>query len=115
MSTKPETVFRKRVRSALSDLVAEGAPLWFEAIQQKAIRGTPDFILCANGHFIGLELKSAEGKLDALQEAKRTAILEAGGLALVADPSNWDNVLTTIMWYLSESEENDCSRNHEVS
>lgn len=114
MATKPETVFRKRVRAALTDLVRQGLPLWFEPIQQKAIKGTPDYILCANGHFIGLELKAEGGTLEPLQEAKRTAILEAGGLALVACPSNWESVLTTIMWYLG-SEDNDCPADHEIT
>jgi hypothetical protein len=114
MAAKPETVFRKRVRKDLKALVAQGLPLFIMPIQQKAIKGDPDFALCANGHFIGLELKSEDGTLDALQEAKRTAILEAGGLSLVAYPSNWENVLSTIMWYLG-SEYNECSANHEVS
>lgn len=108
MATKPETNFRKKVRGDLQDLHSAGHPLWHEAIQQKAIKGTPDFLLCANGHFIALELKAAKGIISAIQAAKLDDIGLAGGLALVADPGNWRTVLNTILFFLEKN--NDCNR-----
>jgi hypothetical protein len=112
MAQKRETVFRKRVRLDLTRLARKyNGKLWFEAIQQKAIKGSPDFMLCAMGQFIGLELKDYDGIISRIQDAKMSAILEAGGLALVADPGNWANTLKTIEFYL-QGESNDCTGNH---
>lgn len=101
MATKPETTFRKKVRF---DLTALGVNrrLWFEGIQQRAIKGTPDFVICANGYFIGLELKSESGILSHVQEAKHRCILAANGVVLVASPKNWKNILKTIAFYMRE-------------
>lgn len=110
MATKTETTFRKKVRKDLGSLLSRGFPLWFEAIQQKAIKGTPDFLLCANGHFIALELKAAKGIVSHIQAAKLDDIGFAGGLALVADPGNWKTVLNTILFFLEKKD--DCNRTH---
>jgi hypothetical protein len=115
MATKPETQFRKKVRNDLKALAREyEGRLWYEPIQQKAIKGSPDYILCANGCFIGLELKAEDGIVSKIQESKMKAILEAGGLALVADPKNWHSTLSTIAFYL-QGESDDCNGTHEVS
>lgn len=89
MSQKPETVFRQnRVRP---DLLALPNCAIFP-IQQKSIRGDPDFILCINGLFIGLELKDDGKEPDPLQEFKLDNIKNAKGIALVAQPQNWDEI-----------------------
>jgi hypothetical protein len=115
MAQKPETVFRRRVRMHLDWLSAKfKGRLWYEAVQQKAIKGSPDFVLCAGGQFIALELKSDGGIISLIQEAKMNRILEAGGLALVADPDNWETVLSTIAFYL-EGDENEIKGNRHDS
>ena len=101
MASKPETNFRKRVRADLEKLCNVDRPVFFEAIQQKAIKGSPDFVLCVNGYFVALELKAVKGKVSRLQEEKLKAIAEANGIVLVADPKNWPDVLKCIQ-HLSE-------------
>jgi hypothetical protein len=61
-------------------------------IQQLAIRGDPDYILCIRGLFVGLELKAPGGKLSKLQAYKLNKIEETGGRSFVADPDNWPDV-----------------------
>jgi hypothetical protein len=64
---------------------------WWESINQISVRGTPDIIGCINGRYIGLELKSsAKGVVSKMQEYKLQKIEEAGGIALVIHPDNFD-------------------------
>lgn len=113
MATKPETNFRKKVRADLTAIRQKGLPLFFEAIQQKAIKGSPDYFLCCNGHFVALELKAEDGIISAIQEEKLTGVSNAGGLSLVAHPKNWAEVLKTIEFFLEE--DNDCNGTHEIA
>lgn len=74
-------------------------------IQQSAISGTPDFLLCIYGRFVALELKDSGEKPTKLQEFELEGVRNAGGVSLVADPDNWDAIkrfLTT----MSETKEN---------
>lgn len=84
---QPESVFSSRVARDLATL--RGA--WFERIQQQATRGTPDRLGCIVGRFIALELKaSAKAKVEKLQSYKLGRIADAGGIARVVYPENWD-------------------------
>lgn len=96
MAQKPETVFRHRVRR---DLVAiqRRYYFWFEAIAQKAIHGTPDYLLCIGGSFLGLELKAENGKVSRIQEEKLKNIAKAGGISIVVKPSNWEDAKQLIL------------------
>jgi hypothetical protein len=85
---KPESVFRSRIRPFL-DALPNTAVF---PIQQKAIRGDPDFMLCVNGLFVALELKAVGGTTDSLQEYKLNKVQQAKGVALVADPDNWEGI-----------------------
>lgn len=87
---KPETKFRQAKVIPFLKTLKNTAYL---PIQQKAIGGDPDFILCSNGRFVGLELKSKDGKLSALQSAKLEWIKKSGGVPLVASPENWDSIV----------------------
>jgi hypothetical protein len=113
MATKPETNFRKKARADLTALKQSGKPLFFEAIQQKAIKGSLDYHLCCNGHFVALELKAEDGIISPIQDEKLTMVSNAGGLSLVGYPSNWAQVLKTIVFFLEE--DNDCNGTHEIS
>lgn len=96
MASKPETTFRKKVRADLHALVAKGLPLYFDAIQQKAIKGSPDFYMCVNGLFVALELKDMNGKLSPIQDAKLHNISKADGMSLVVDQQMWPEALELI-------------------
>lgn len=59
------------------------------SIQQMAIRGTPDKLICLYGRFVGMEIKRRGEKPDPLQAIELAAITKAGGIAMVVDPDNW--------------------------
>lgn len=83
---KQETSFRSgKVRPFLATLTRTIA----FPIQQKTIRGDADYILCAQGFFVWLELKTDEGKQDSLQVYKASCVKQTGGIVLVARPGNW--------------------------
>ena len=67
---------------------------WFVKVQQKTIRGVPDYVLCINGTFVALELKrSRKEKMEGtLQELNINKINKSGGLGLYAYPENWKHV-----------------------
>jgi len=55
---------------------------------QKA--GIPDLMICANGCFIAVEVKSDTGKPSPLQLYQIAQINEAGGVGLVLYPKHFD-------------------------
>ena len=82
-----ERIFREKCDKLLAKLPNS----WWESIQQKAIRGTPDKIGCVNGHFVAIEFKACKtAKVAPLQKRKRDLILLAGGRAYICYPENWD-------------------------
>jgi hypothetical protein len=93
MPKKPETLFKDRVRKDLKTLPST----WFVKIQQVAIRGIPDFLLCVDGLFIAIELKASRlAKRDPLQEWTLEAIAKCGGRAFICYPENWDDTFQSI-------------------
>lgn len=91
---KPETKFREnQVEPFLKTLNNS----FDESIQQQAIRGTADKILCINGIFIWLELKKdRHEKLKGIQKLKLRQVRQAGGVGIVAYPENWSHVKTRL-------------------
>ncbi len=87
---KEETKFRLRVDKDLKKLdnCADFS------IQQVAILGDADKILCIQGWFCALELKAEDGTPSALQIYKASKVRKAGGIALIAKPSNWKHVFS---------------------
>lgn len=89
MSKKPETTFKERIRPHLEAL----PNAFWEKIQNRTVRGVPDFLGCVNGVFVALELKTDDGELDPLQTYKLWRIRECGGVAMTVTPSVWPQVL----------------------
>lgn len=90
MAHKPETKFKIHV---VSPALRKLPNTWFVKIQQVALRGTPDYILCVNGNFVALELKPDEfTEPDELQKYNISKIHDSGGVAIVAYPENWDKI-----------------------
>lgn len=52
--------------------------------------GIPDLLCCINGHFVGLEIKSATGRPTPLQEYNVNKIIKSGGHALILYPKDWE-------------------------
>lgn len=85
----PETRFKEKVQRRLKKL-----PLvWFVKIQQVAIRGIPDILICANGKFIAWELKVGNNNLTALQKYNIEMINKAHGIAREVTPENLEERL----------------------
>lgn len=63
--------------------------------------GVPDFIVCAGGYFVAIEAKAGKGKTTALQDKNLRLIQEAGGLALVVNEQNLDDLKLEIQKWIS--------------
>lgn len=85
LAKQQETLFKEQVWADLKRL----PNTWAHKTQEVAKRGVPDFLVCVNGVFLALELKTETGTLDPLQEYKLKKIQEANGIAIVATPKNW--------------------------
>jgi len=85
---KPETVFRE---GKVMPFIKKLPNTFHMSIQQVAILGDPDIILCINGKFVSMELKKdAKEKLRKLQALKARFIENAKGIALEVNPENWE-------------------------
>lgn len=62
--------------------------------------GQPDIQGCLRGRWIGIEVKSATGKLRPEQEAFRKRIEEAGGAYIIA--RNWEDVANAIRRFTTD-------------
>ena len=54
--------------------------------------GVPDFLICSKGKFIAVEAKAGKNKPTALQEHNMEQIRAAGGIALVINETNMDEL-----------------------
>ena len=52
--------------------------------------GTPDIIACVNGHFVAVEVKAENGKPSELQLYHLEQIENAGGLAFLLYPKDFE-------------------------
>lgn len=98
LMTQPETKFKEKVQKDLDKL-----GIWHVKVDQRALRGIPDMILCIDGLFIAIELKKsyAAARSNAprhkLQRWVREEIRKKGkGIAFLAYPENWNEVYAKI-------------------
>ena len=93
MGIKPEALVKKKIRAILDE---------FEAYYAMPIgtgygnSGVPDFLVCCNGRFIGIEAKAGSNKPTALQQHNIDRIFDAGGYALVINEDTL-HVLTELL------------------
>jgi hypothetical protein len=93
LAKNPETIFKEK---ALADLRALPRT-WAEKIQQVAICGTPDILACVNGYFVAIELKKdAAARVEPIQDYELARIKRARGMAVIAHPGNWRDILMTL-------------------
>jgi hypothetical protein len=93
MAKKPETRFKEKVFDRL-DLIPG---IYYRKIQQVAIRGTLDLILCYRGKFFAWELKVGDNTLDKLQAYEANWIKEAGGVARAVTPETLDEAIEELL------------------
>ena len=65
--------------------------------------GIPDILACANGHFLGIEVKAENGKPSQLQIYNIEKIRESGGYAVIVKPSQFDELKQLIQELLNEN------------
>ncbi len=58
--------------------------------------GTPDFLCCVRGRFVAVEAKAKRGRATALQEKHLRDIRERGGIALIVNEENLNELDTTL-------------------
>jgi hypothetical protein len=88
MTLKNETALKDAVVRQLKKMRDAGAPIWWTKIASGPFQapGLPDFLLCVDGYFVGLELKHPDGHgtLTPRQTATLLAIESAHGTTFVA-------------------------------
>lgn len=89
----PETRFKMKVQSRLSSI----KELWHVKIQQVALRGVPDMLICYRGKFFAWELKTTHGRVTDLQKYVLDNITKAGGIARVVTPDNLDECIEELL------------------
>ena len=95
MATTPERKVKKGVRQVLDGL---GAYYVMPVTGGYGKQGAPDFLVCYQGKFFGIETKAGKGKTTALQELNLKKIIDCGGVALVVreeDVKYLKSLLTT--------------------
>ena len=80
MAMTPEGKVQKSVRQVLDRL---GAYYVMPVTGGYGRQGAPDFLVCYQGKFFGIETKAGKGKTTALQDLNLSNIRSAGGVALV--------------------------------
>jgi Holliday junction resolvase len=85
MAMTPEKKVKQRV---VAQLKALGAYYFYPATGGYGSSGVPDVVCCLDGRFIGIECKAGKGKTTALQDKNLREISEAGGLAMIVNEDN---------------------------
>jgi len=73
-------------------LKEHGAYYFFPAANGLGRAGIPDIIICLHGYFLAVECKAGKGTTTALQERELQRIRNAGGVALVINEHNMDEL-----------------------
>ena len=95
MAKTPEKVVKDKVVAVLKD---EGVYYFFPATHGYGRSGVPDIIACVNGHFLAIECKAGKGVTTALQDKELTAIRTAGGMTMVVNETNIQELKEKLQW-----------------
>lgn len=85
MASTPEAKVKKKVVEALKSL---GAYHFYPVTSGYGASGVPDIVGCYRGRFFGIECKANGNKPTALQQMNLDQIAAQGGIALVIDETN---------------------------
>ena len=89
MANTPE----KKVKDKVVKLLKQhGAYYFFPATYGMGRSGIPDVVCCHNGAFIGIECKAGKNTTTMLQDRELAAIEAAGGIVLVINEHNINEV-----------------------
>jgi len=95
MGIKPEALVKKKIRAILDEF---GAYYAMPIGTGYGNSGVPDFLVCCNGRFIGIEAKAGSNKPTALQQAHIDRIFDAGGYALVINEDTLHVLQELLEW-----------------
>jgi hypothetical protein len=95
MGLKPEVLVKKKIRAILDEFSAYYAMPIGTGYGNS---GVPDFLVCCNGRFIGIEAKAGTNKPTALQQHNIDRIFDAGGYALVVNEDNLHILTELLEW-----------------
>jgi Holliday junction resolvase len=94
MASTPEAKVKAKVVSQLKKL---GAYYFYPVTGGFGRSGVPDIVGCYKGLFFGIECKANGNKPTKLQEINLDQIAKCGGLALVIDETNVDDLTAAIL------------------
>ena len=83
-----EKLFENKVKQFLKKKGCWYVKYWGGGTFTKS--GIPDLLICCNGYFLAVELKSSKGKVSELQNHQIEQIKKAGGIAMVLYPKDFD-------------------------
>lgn len=83
-----------KVKEAVKALLRKYGAYWYMVVPGGfGVRGVPDFLVCHQGRFLGLETKRAGvTKVSPFQEVQLAAIAAAGGTVMVINARNLDEL-----------------------
>ena len=90
MAKTPEKKVKELVTRHLKKL---GCYYFYPVTGGYGSSGVPDIVGCYNGVFFGIECKAGNNKPTALQLSNLEAIRKAGGIAVVVNEENIDEIL----------------------
>ena len=93
MAMTPEAKVKKKIVDRLKKL---GAYYFYPVTGGYGKSGIPDIIGCYEGAFFGIECKAGTNKPTALQNKNLKDITKVGGISLVINEDNLDDVFTYI-------------------
>lgn len=96
-----EKNFENRVKKFL-----EAQGVWYVKYfaNRNTRSGVPDILACVNGYFVGIEVKASHGKASELQLWNREKIRQAGGIAIILYPHQFEDFKMLIDDLLNRSE-----------
>lgn len=91
MAATPEKKVKNKVVALLKEV---GAYYFYPVTSGYGASGVPDIIVCYRGRFMGIECKAGKNKPTKLQEHNLELIAKAGGVSLVINEDNIQEVST---------------------
>jgi len=89
----PESRVKTKVKKILDEI---DAYYFMPATAGYGRSGVPDIVGCYDGVFFSIECKAGNNKPTALQEREMRLITDAGGLTMVVNETNINEIETTI-------------------
>lgn len=93
MAQTPESLVKKKIKAILKE---HGVYFAMPIGTGFGNSGVPDFLCCVRGYFIAIEAKAGKGTTTGLQDKHLRDIETAGGVALVINENNLNDIIVHI-------------------